>query len=117
MRPRSPLKPRSRVSLDALILAVRPFELDRVVAELLGLPGAYVADLAVVVVVPALAGDRVRDGLAQLVRAGGGQRVDGRETARAALAPGIRHRGVEDLPRDVVVVAAECLAGGRSALD
>jgi hypothetical protein len=54
----------SRLTLLALICLVRPFQLHRVAAELLRLPRADVANLAVDVVVPTLARDRISDGLA-----------------------------------------------------
>src|SRR5450755_394075 len=95
---------------NAFVRMVRPLQLDHVLADLLGLPGADVTDLAVVVVVPALAWDRIGDGLAQLMRTRGRERVDRRQTSRASRATRIRHRRVEDLSGDVVVVPAERLA-------
>ena len=53
--------------LEALFRPIRPFELDRVFAQLLGLPGADIADLSVGVIVPTLAGDRIGDRFAKLV--------------------------------------------------
>ena len=54
-------------SLDAGAGLVGPFELDGEVAEAAGFPGADVADFAVRVVVPALAGDGIGDGFAEFV--------------------------------------------------
>ena len=54
-------------ALDALIGLVRPFQLNGVRPDLLRLPCAYVANLAVYIVVPTLSRDRVRDGLAQFM--------------------------------------------------
>ena len=53
--------------LEALFRSIRPLELDRVFAQLLGLPGADIADLSVAVIVPTLAGDRIGDRFAKLV--------------------------------------------------
>src|SRR5882762_11217170 len=100
--------------LEALIGLIRPLQLYRVVADLLGLPGTDVADLAVGVVVPALPRDRIGDRFAQFVRCGRGQRLPGREAAAAAGATRIGHHRVKDLARDIVVVPAECLAGCRA---
>src|SRR5579859_750995 len=95
---------------------VRPKELNRVVSQLFGLPGADVADLAVLVVVPALARDGVGDRLGQFVRAGGGERVERLEVAGAAVAAWVRHYRVEELAADVAVVAAEVGAGTTASL-
>src|SRR5258708_10649608 len=70
--------------LDAGAGGVGPCELDGERAELLGFPGADVADFAVVVVVPALAGGGGSDGFAEVVRAGGRQRGQGGESPGAA---------------------------------
>src|SRR5665213_2896276 len=94
---------------------VGPFELNGVSAQLLGLPGADIADLAIAVVIPTLARNRVGDRLAQLMRAGRGYRIDCGERTAAARAVGIGHHRVEDLAVDVVVVAAEGRARARSA--
>ena len=59
---------------DAGAGGVGPFELHGVAGEGLGLPGADVADFAVVVVVPSAARDRIGDRLAQFVGAGRRQR-------------------------------------------
>src|SRR5437660_2334758 len=53
---------RRQMRLDAGAGGVGPFELHGVGAELLCFPGADVADFAVVVVVPALAGNGIGDG-------------------------------------------------------
>src|SRR5437764_7186191 len=57
----------ARTLSDACVLLVRPLELHGVAAELAGLPGADVPDLAVLVVVPALASNGIGDRLAQLM--------------------------------------------------
>src|SRR5215472_10960206 len=95
---------------------VGPLELHGPWADLLGLPRTDVADLAMHVVVPSLARNRVGDRLAQLVRTRGGQCIGDGETSRAAGASRIRHDRIEDLPGDVVVVTAERRAGRRTAL-
>ncbi len=59
--------PHESDQLDAVAGGVGPFELDGVGADLLGFPGADVADFAVAVVVPALAGDGIGDGFAEFV--------------------------------------------------
>jgi len=53
--------------LEALIRAIRPFELYCEFTQLLALPGADIADLAVSVIVPPLAGNRIRDRFAKLM--------------------------------------------------
>src|SRR5713226_5122327 len=105
-----------RRDLDATVGSVGPFELDGVAAEGAGLPGADVADFAVVVVVPALAGNGIGDSFAQLVRSGGGERVESGDASKTAGATGIRHHGVENTVVDGVVIAAEDFAGGAAAL-
>ena len=102
--------PFDSVALLALVASVGPFLLHFVCAERLYLPGADVANLAVVVVIPAASGNRVGDGFAELVRAGGSERVERAERAEAAIAVRVGHGGVEDLAVDVVVVSAERLA-------
>src|SRR5206468_8990182 len=94
---------------DALVRLVRPFELHSVGTELLGLPGADVADLAIGSVVPPLPRNGIGNRLAQLVRAGGRQRVEHREAARTAGAARIGHHGIERLGADGIVVAAKRL--------
>src|ERR1035437_4150694 len=101
---------------------VRPFQLDGVGAELLRLPGADVADLAVAVVIPTLAWNRIRDRFTQLVRSRRCNCVEHGERACAAGAVGEKVRGRGDgaaggvgrrqdrvarLPVDVALVAAE----------
>src|SRR5207245_2388382 len=44
---------------DAGAGLIRPFQLNRIIPDLFGLPGANVADLTVNVIVPALSRDRV----------------------------------------------------------
>src|SRR6266478_5285136 len=73
--------------LEALIGLIRPLQLYRVVADLLGLPGTDVADLAVGVVVPALPWDRIGDRFAQFVRRGRGQRLPGRHCVESRALP------------------------------
>src|SRR5205085_9294845 len=106
-----------RCRSDAGVGRVRPLALDGVRADLLGLPGADVADLAVGVVVPPLPGDRVGDRFAQLVRASRRERVQRRQAAGTARAAREGHDGVKDPAVDVAVVAAEHLARARPALD
>src|SRR5206468_11301567 len=96
---------------DALVRLVRPFELHSVGTELPGLPGADVADLAIGIVVPPLSRNGIGIRLAQLVRAGGRQRVEHREAARTVGAARIGHDGIEHLRANGVVVAAERLTG------
>ncbi len=103
-------------TLQAAVGGVGPFELDGVGAEGAGLPGADVADFAVVVVVPPLAGNGIGDGFAEFVRRGGGKRVESGDAAEAAGAARVRHHGVEDVVVDGVVIAAENFAGGAAAL-
>lgn len=52
---------------EAGVGVVRPFELNGVVAELFGLPGANVPDFAIVIVVPALARDGISDSFTKFV--------------------------------------------------
>ena len=108
--------PQESDQLDAIAGGVGPFELDGVGAELFGFPGADVADFAVVVVVPALAGDGISDGFAKFVRACGRERWQDREPAHAAGAAGIRHGGVKDPFGSDVVIAAKNFAAGAAAL-
>ena len=103
-------------TLNTAADGVGPFELYGEGAELLGFPGTDVADFAVRVVVPALAGDGVGDGFAKFVRTGGRQRGKQRDSPGAAGAAGKRHRGVEDSVGRGVVIAAKILATGRTAL-
>src|SRR5579864_6792768 len=102
--------------LQALVGLVGPFELDGEATERAGLPGGNVADFAVVVVVPALARDRIGDRFAKFVRCGGSERVERRGAAEAAGTAGVRHHGVENIVIDRVVVAAENLAGSAAPL-
>jgi hypothetical protein len=108
---------RKREGSEALAGFVGPFELDGVAAEGASLPGADVADFAVVIVVPTLAGDGVGNGFAEFVGRGGGERVEVRESAEAPCTAGIRHDGVEDAVVDGVVIAAEHFAGSAASLD
>ena len=101
----------------AVVGLVRPLELHDVVADCLGFPGANIADLAVVVVVPALAGNGIRNRLAELVRGGGSQCFEHSQPSDAPLAAGIRHHGIKSLPPNIIVVPAERLAGGAATLD
>lgn len=57
-----------RKILNARFRFIGPFELDCVLAQLAGLPGTDVPNFAVVVVVPALAGNRIGDRFAQFMR-------------------------------------------------
>src|SRR6202790_3855228 len=102
--------------LETTVGGVGPFELDGVATEGAGLPGADVADFAVVVVVPASPWDGIGDRFAELVRGGGGERVESGDSAEATGATGIGHDGIKDVVVDGVVIAAENLAGGAAAL-
>src|SRR5438552_16788813 len=73
-----PPRPVPARALSAGVGLVRPLLLDRIGADPLGLPGADVADLPVNIVIPALARNRIGDGLAELVRARRGERVERR---------------------------------------
>src|SRR5581483_5505668 len=84
--------------------------------DLLDLPGANVADLPIILVVPSLSWDGVSYGLAQLMGTGRGQRVEYGEIACAARAIRIGHHGIENLPIDGIVIAAECLARACTSL-
>ena len=95
--------------LDAGIGAVGPFQLDGVVAYLLCFPRAYVADFAVVLIVPSLPWDWVGDGFGQFVGTGGCEGIKCSQGADATLTVGIGHYSVKDLSVNVVVVATECL--------
>src|SRR5207245_5288169 len=101
---------------DTLSLVVRPLHLHGVAGHLLEVPGADVADLTVHVVVPASAGNRVGDRLAQLVGAGARHRVQRRKTAQTASAGRVRHHRVVRFA-GVVVIAAVALAGAAAAHD
>jgi len=103
-------------TLQAAIGGVGPFELDGIDTEGARLPGADVANFAVVVVVPALARNRIGDRFAELVRRGGSERVESGTAAETASAAWIWHHGVEGVVVDGVVIAAENFAGGATAL-
>src|ERR1700720_279709 len=102
--------------LDAVAGGVGPFELDGVGAERFGFPGADVADFAVVIVVPALAGDRVGDGFREFMGTRGSEGGEEGDSAEATGAAGERHGGVEDAVGGGVMVAAEILAACGAAL-
>src|SRR5450755_4008662 len=102
---------------NACLSLVRPLELDCVGTEYFCLPSADVADLTVGIVVPALTGNGVCDRLTELMRARRGQCLEWRECAGTPRTPRKRHDRVEDIPADVVVVAAERLAGARASLN
>src|SRR2546428_698806 len=68
---------------DTRLRGVRPEQLHLVGTQLLVLPSADVADLAIRVVVPSLTGHRVGDRLGELVGAYGGQCVERRQVAEA----------------------------------
>src|SRR5215471_13936789 len=59
----------------AACIVVRPLELYGVIPKLLGLPGADITDLAVVIVVPTLARYWISDRFTEFVRTGRGQSV------------------------------------------
>src|SRR6266481_9352412 len=95
---------------------VRPFQLNRAAAEDACFPRANVPDLPVVVVVPTLAGHRVRDCFAKFVRRRGSERVGDGQAAGAPRTTGVRHDRVENVAAGRVVIAAEILAGSAAAL-
>src|SRR3974377_1097892 len=102
---------------NAGIGGVGPFELDGVVAELLGLPGADVADLAVIVVVPALTRNGIGDGFAEFMGRSRRERGEGVESTETAGAARKGHHGIVDAAGGSgVVIAAEIFAGGGRAL-
>jgi hypothetical protein len=86
------------------------------VADLFGFPGADVADFTVGIVVPALARDGIGDGFAKFVGRGGGEGGESRESALTTGAAGEWHDGIEDIVGSGIVIAAEILAGGGTAL-
>src|SRR5260370_15831402 len=90
---------------DAGALLVRPFHLNCPGTHLLGLPGTDVADFTIDVVIPTLAGHRVGDGFAKLVRAGRRDRVANIQRADAAGAIRVRHDRVINGAGDAVVIA------------
>src|ERR1700676_1834606 len=100
--------------LDAGAGGVGPFELNGVSAQLFVFPGADVADFAVAVVVPSLAGDGIGDGFAEFVGRSGSERGEKRDAAEAACTAWEGHGGVEDAVGRGVVVAAEILAACRA---
>src|ERR1700730_594413 len=93
---------------------VRPFQLNRVAAEGACFPRANVADLAVAVVVPSLAGHGVGDGFSKLVRGGGSERVGDGQAAGAPGTSGIGHDRIENVAAGGFVIAAEILAGSTA---
>src|SRR5258706_9073079 len=127
-RPRELFPPSSRISAHnfarnktickshARPCLVRPFQLDRVTAERPCFPRANVADLAVAVVVPSLAGHRIGDGFAKFVRGGGSERVGDAKAAGAPGTAGVRHDRIENVAAGGVVIAAELPAGSAAAL-
>ena len=96
--------------LDAGTGLIRPLKLDGVVAQLLCFPGTNVANLAVVLIVPTLAGDGIGDGFAQFMGTGGCERIKGCQASQTALTIGIGHCSIEDLTVDVIVITTEGLA-------
>ena len=94
----------------ALVILVRPFKLDGVVADLLGLPGTNVSYLPVVVIIPTLPWNWIRDSFTQFVRTGCGKRVKRLKTTHAAYTVRVGHDGIEYLTVDIVMVPAEHLA-------
>src|SRR5258708_6850032 len=95
---------------------IGPFLLNCVVTNLLRLPRTDIANFAIGIVVPTLPRDRVGNCFAQLVRTGVSQGIQYRQIAGAAGAIRIRLYRVEDLPIDIVMVAAKRLARTTSAL-
>ncbi len=102
--------------LNAGIGGIGPFQLHRVAAKRLGFPRADVADFSVGIVIPAGAGNGIRDGLAKFVGRGGRERVGNSQAAFASGAAGIGHRGIKNIIGSGVVIAAKSLAGFCAAL-
>src|ERR1700736_29294 len=98
------------VATDATVSFIRPFQLHGVVTYLLGLPGADIANFSIRVVIPALTGDGVGDGLAKFMRTGGSQCIENGQIAEATATTRVWHHCVKDLARDIAVIAAESLA-------
>jgi hypothetical protein len=90
--------------------------LDGVLADLFGLPCTNVSNLAVLIVVPALAGYWVSDGLAQLVRSGHGERLEAGKIGRAVRTTGEGHLGLENIISNSVMVSPKYLTGHRATL-
>ena len=59
-------------ALDAFLLLIRPFKLDRVTEHLLKAPRANVTDFSIGIVIPTRTRDRIGDCFTQLVRTGRG---------------------------------------------
>lgn len=83
--------------LHTFVLRIGPLELDVIAGDLLEVPSADIADFAVVVVIPALAGDGVGNGFAEFVGACAGEGVEDGLIAEAASAGGEGHDSVEDV--------------------
>jgi hypothetical protein len=90
--------------------------LNRVIPERPRFPRANIADLSIVVVIPALPGNRIRNRFAEFMRTRGSQSVGDSEAAGASGTSGLRHHRVENIVARGVVVAAEILAGGSASL-
>src|SRR5258708_31318875 len=110
------LKPSLKHPLGTPALLIGPLELHRVAIHGLEVPRADVADLAVVVVIPAGPGNRIGDRFTQLVGAGARERVEGVHAAETTAAGRVRHYRVINSP-GMVVVAAVVLAGTAPAHD
>jgi hypothetical protein len=102
--------------LRALVQLVRPFQLNRVSPNFLSLPRADVTDFTIRIVIPTLAGNRVRNRLAQLVRRRRGKRIKYRKATRTPGTTWIRHHRIENLSRYVVVISTETRAGRAASL-
>ena len=103
--------------LDTIVVLIRPFQLHIVVADLLELPGADVTNLTIIVVVPPLAGDRIRDSFCQFVGGSARQGIECIQPTEAARTAGIGHHGVVYLLAiDIAVVATEGLTRPRASL-
>lgn len=107
---------RAIAMLNAALGVIRPLHLHSVVADLLKMPGADVANLSIILIVPSLPRNGVRYSLAQFVGTGCRKGVEDGEVVHAALAIGIGHHGVENLPVNGIVIATECLAGAYLSL-
>jgi hypothetical protein len=109
--------PLCAVTLCAAIERVGPFQLNAVVADRPGLPGADVADFTDRVVIPPLTWYWIGDRLTELVSSRRRQGVENCQAAVAAAAARVGHDRVEDPARNVVVISAKARAGGAAALD
>ena len=102
-------------ALNAGFSLIRPFLLNRVLPQRSCLPGANIANLAIGVVIPALARNRIGNRFAKFVRAGDRKCIERCKAAGAALTTGIGHHGVINIVAEGVVIAAKILAGSAAS--